>query len=207
MGLGPRDTSKSLDPSPGIPPAARGSPRRRIADEPRRPPHRARLQEAPHLAPDFNSGYILIPVSHVESVGWIADTGVKHTRWQEGHDVPAVTVDHFNHRAAPVVSSTHPHARPKVPGGDRIGSGGWKHPFRVARSPGKSAVELPPPTDSVKTVKTIKSVKTIKTVKTVQTATLRAGDPITRSRPLARLARRRITSFLPHAAELPHGAL
>jgi hypothetical protein len=71
-------------------------------------------------------------------------------------------------------------------------------------------VEQPPPTDSVKTVKTIKSVKTvktIKTVKTVQSATLPAGNPITGSRAFGRPAHRPITSFLPHAAGLPHGAL
>jgi hypothetical protein len=70
-------------------------------------------------------------------------------------------------------------------------------------------VEQQPPTESVKTLKTIKSVKTvktIKTVKTVQSATLPAGDPLTGSRAFARPAHRRITSFLPHAAGLPHGA-
>ena len=140
----------------------------------------------------------------------VADTGVKRTRWQKRHDVPAVAVDHFYGWAVLGVSITHRRARPKVLGGDRIGGGGSRHPFTVARSAGKSAVEQPPPTESVKTVKTIKSVKTvktIKTVKTVQSATLQAGNPITESRALARPAHRRITSFLPHAAGLPHGAL
>jgi hypothetical protein len=108
------------------------------------------------------------------------------------------------------ISTTHHNAGPKVLGGDRIGGGGSKHPFTLARSADKSAVEQPPPTESVKTVKTIKSVKTvktIKTVKTVQSATLPAGDPITGSRAVARPAHRRITSFLPRAAGLPHGAL
>jgi hypothetical protein len=140
---------------------------------------------------------------------WIADTGVKHTRWQEGHDVPAVAVDHFDGWVGVGISTTHHNAGPKVRGGNRIGGGGSRHPFTVARSAGKSAVEQQPPTESVKTVKTIKSVKTVKTikpVKTVQSATLPAGDPITGSRAVARPAHRRIASFLPHAAGLPHDA-
>jgi len=104
------------------------------------------------------------------------------------------------------ISTTHHNAGPKVLGGGWIGGGGSKHLFKVARSAGKSAVEHQPPTESAKTVKTIKSVKTVKTIKTVQSATLRAGDPITGSCAFARLAHRRITSFLPHAAGLPHGA-
>jgi len=110
--------------------AAHRHPRRRTAAGPRRHLAPRRLRGAAPRA-RLHSGQILIPVSHVEPVGWIADTGRQNTpSGKRGHDVPAVAGGSLRRMGRRSISSAT-HADPKLLAEkkNRIGGGGWKHPF------------------------------------------------------------------------------